>query len=81
MPGVRVEDSNDACDVEEIPGQGELPSDGGGNDDDADIREALETEGEETGSSHHSPFVQVGTKKVRDFSLSCFFSQRNKHTN
>lgn len=66
MPGVRVEDVSDARDEEEDDlGQGALPSDGGGDSDDAEIREALETEGEESGSSRHSPFVQVGTKKVR----------------
>ena len=66
MPGVRAEDGTDACDEEEgVVGQAASPSDGGGDSDNAELREVLDTEGEESSSSTHSPFVQVGAKKVR----------------
>lgn len=71
MPGVRLQDCTDACiDEEDDLGQGALPNGSGGDSDDAEIREVLETEGEESASSCHSPFVQVGTKKVRATLLS-----------
>lgn len=40
---------------------------GDGESDDAEIREALETEsvGENSGPPRHSKFVQIGAKKVR----------------
>lgn len=43
---------------------------GDGESDDAEIREALETERDDSGSSGYSPFVQVGTKKVRGSCLT-----------
>lgn len=46
-------------------------SDGGGGDSDAAaIREALDTEVEESSFGSHSPFMQVGDKKVRAAFLS-----------
>lgn len=71
MPGVRAEGGTDAPDEEEgVVGQAAPPSDGGGDSDKAVLREALDTEGEEPSSSTHSPYVQVGEKKVRGAFLS-----------
>ena len=66
MPGVRAEDGSDAhFNPEDVLGQAALPSKGGGDSDAADIREALDTEVEESSLGGHSPFMQVGDEKVR----------------
>ena len=68
MPGVRAEDGSDArVDPEDVLGKAALPSEGGGDSDAADIREALDTEVEESSLGGHSPFMQVADKKVRAF--------------
>lgn len=77
MPGLRKGDDNGAGD----DGEGSLEegspttvaddplpdshTDAGEESDDDVIREVLDTEGEDSGASRYSPYVEIGNKKVR----------------
>eukprot|EP00904_Undaria_pinnatifida_P001324 jgi/Undpi1/11192/HiC_scaffold_30.g13490.m1 len=66
MPGMRSGGDTGGGDEEDLD-RGASSSDAGdGESDDAEIREALETEsvGENSGPPRHSKFVQIGAKKV-----------------
>lgn len=80
MPSVRAEDGADARDEpEDVLGQVASPSDGGGDSDAADIREALEKDRKGSGLSRHNSFMQVGDEKVRA-TKPLLFPIETKHT-
>jgi len=67
MPGLLTERNIGAGDGEEDNLEQESSSTSPGCDtaDDAAIREVLDTELEDSGPCRHSPFVEIGNKKVR----------------